>query len=442
MKARFHTMICIVLVLVLSQNTACGLTVGPNEQAAKLIQEAINEMGPSNWSSELSKLSQNVSGDAKSVIVTLQEQMSKFSQNLIINAGIEGRCDDEFISQRVVAALQQVLDHLKNDEQPSYTLSPWVCHKLPEEITIDQNGKSSAALVRIIGFGFTTSIADNAKISIMDSSGNKKLDFPYHPAYETPYKISVDLQGIRFPVEDQNKLVVTWQGVDDDRTDTWIFVTTPPPQPVQYSVPFQWDGGASRHEVGYDNSHKPKTEENRLTGWCPKGTFATKLALTDSIPQDLLPNFWGMNLPVVQSIYCAYLKRSDGKFDDDWNMPGWYDVGYVKSRKDMGPWCPNGSFIIGLDLDSPDGASEERPFVAKAYCGYPSDPELRQWDENSFTRTKVWYDNSFHPEMISSWCPKDGTFLVQLILDIGGDNLTKQPFVGYAICASPAYSSP
>ena len=122
------------------------------------------------------------------------------------------------------------------------------------------------------------------------------------------------------------------------------------------------------------------------------------------------------------------------------NIPaGWKDCGWVpvgaQSSHQRGPaWCPEGSFLTQLDLDGDKRYSGyDTPYVGQAMCCKPSGNKVSGW--SSSTWVNVGGTKSHQPNQ--AWCP-DGSYLTRLDLD--GDKRYSEhdaPVIGAALCSTP-----
>lgn len=103
------------------------------------------------------------------------------------------------------------------------------------------------------------------------------------------------------------------------------------------------------------NSHQP-------VAWCPNGQYLAGLDL-DRIAAD------AMDSPGVGAGFCCPL--GDPKYSG-WGTCSWVKVeqGGINSHQPV-TWCPNGSFLVGLDLDRIAADAMDSPGVGQAYCCSP-----------------------------------------------------------------------
>jgi uncharacterized Zn-binding protein involved in type VI secretion len=106
------------------------------------------------------------------------------------------------------------------------------------------------------------------------------------------------------------------------------------------------------------NSHQP-------VAWCPNGQYLTGLDL-DRIAGDPLDS------PGVGQGFCCPF--GDPNKYTTWGSCSWVKVeqGGINSHQPV-TWCPNGSFIVGLDLDRGQAGIDalDSPVVGQAYCCSP-----------------------------------------------------------------------
>lgn len=260
MKLKALILVCMCGLLIGGVVTGCddGI-IGINSKTRRLIERAIDElsMQPGRWDQVLANLTSNVGGEMRETIRTLRSEMQDLTREVTETAGIEGRCTVEFVGQRVQRALQQILDN--NDPRGKYELAPWICHLRPEEFTVDSIGRPPAVPIKVTGFGFTPQNVSSAQIAVVDQNGNVILPIHMVPNHVSAYRMTINIQGIQFPLTPRNKLRVAWSG-DSYYTEASIIVPeapvpTPTPAPRSIARSEYVDGG---------------TQESGMHA-CPKG---------------------------------------------------------------------------------------------------------------------------------------------------------------------------
>jgi len=103
------------------------------------------------------------------------------------------------------------------------------------------------------------------------------------------------------------------------------------------------------------NSHQP-------VAWCPDGQYLTGLDLDRQAIDPL-------DSPVIGQGFCCPL--GDPKYTG-WGSCSWVKVeqGGINSHQPV-TWCPNGSFVVGLDLDRQAIDPLDSPVIGQAYCCNP-----------------------------------------------------------------------
>jgi len=103
------------------------------------------------------------------------------------------------------------------------------------------------------------------------------------------------------------------------------------------------------------NSHQP-------VAWCPDGQYLTGLDLDRQAIDPL-------DSPVIGQGFCCPL--GDPKYTG-WGSCSWVKVeqGGINSHQPV-TWCPNGSFLAGLDLDRQAIDPLDSPVIGQAYCCNP-----------------------------------------------------------------------
>lgn len=117
-----------------------------------------------------------------------------------------------------------------------------------------------------------------------------------------------------------------------------------------------------------------------------------------------------------------------------WADCAWVEVGAIRSRDSREPWCPTGSFLVGLEAEAaPDLDPHASPLVARAQCCALAQAE-REW------RGCVWkrVGPRLSHEPDAPWC-EPGSFLAQLRFDSRRDATERDaPVVAEGNCCSPA----
>ncbi len=117
-------------------------------------------------------------------------------------------------------------------------------------------------------------------------------------------------------------------------------------------------GECSWVPVGAQRSHQRGPE------WCPPGSFLTRLDLDGD------RKYSARDTPYVGQARCC---RPAGSGRAGWSSSGWVPVGGRKSHQAGPAWCPAGTYLTALDLDSEPGASaHDSPVVGAARCSRPT----------------------------------------------------------------------
>lgn len=95
--------------------------------------------------------------------------------------------------------------------------------------------------------------------------------------------------------------------------------------------------------------------------WCPHGSYVTQIDLDGDRG---LP---GRDTPIVGQARCC---RHAALTVNGWGSSAWWPVGLEQSHGAGQAWCPPGSYIAALDLDS-GGQSHDSPYVGQALCVEP-----------------------------------------------------------------------
>jgi outer membrane protein assembly factor BamD (BamD/ComL family) len=172
--------------------------------------------------------------------------------------------------------------------------------------------------------------------------------------------------------------------------------------------------------AGGINSHQPVT-------WCPGGKYLTGLDLDG--PRE----YSDYDSPVVGSAECCSLAglRYDREPECSWVE---VERAGINSHQPL-QWCPNGRYLVGLDLDREGSYSPmDSPVVGQARCCTLPDTRLNSWSTWAWVGVHKAGINSHQPV---TWCT-GGSFLTALDLDQEASySAHDSPVVGQALCCEP-----
>ena len=116
-----------------------------------------------------------------------------------------------------------------------------------------------------------------------------------------------------------------------------------------------------------------------------------------------------------------------------WGSCSWHKVGYDKSHFQVGGWCPAGSYITQIDLDGdPSHGPGNSPVVGQVRCCRLPGTQLPNWGASAWVEVGGLQSHNWH---LGDWCA-DGTFLTAFDLD-GGPN-KDYPIVRGCECTRPS----
>ncbi len=96
-------------------------------------------------------------------------------------------------------------------------------------------------------------------------------------------------------------------------------------------------------------------------------------------------------------------------------------------------WCPDGSYLTGLDLDRGPYDPLDSRVVGQAQCCPMAASQYSKWSSCSWVKVEQGGINSHQPV---TWCP-NGSFLTGLDLDRAALDPLDSPVVGQALCCQP-----
>jgi hypothetical protein len=191
---------------------------------------------------------------------------------------------------------------------------------------------------------------------------------------------------------------------------------TPTPTPTEF-VPIWGSCSWVGVEKNGINSHQPNT-------WCPNGSFLVGL------DQDRC-SCTANDSPVIGQAQCCSLQ---GGQLNSWGSCSWVGVqqGGINSHQPSA-WCPEGSYITGLDLDGGPYDDMDAPVVGQAQCCSLPAP-ITEWASCQWVGVNSSGVNSHQP---NTWCP-NGSFMVGFDLDREGSyDPMDSPVIGQAYCCYP-----
>lgn len=133
------------------------------------------------------------------------------------------------------------------------------------------------------------------------------------------------------------------------------------------------------------------------------------------------------------SSYCTGSACPPAALDPrNWGACTWETVGTVPSHNDQGDWCPDGTFITQVDLDSDGGVADtDSPIIGRARCCQMEGGSTLTWSACSWNTVGL---TESHQQGLLQWC-QDGRFITQLDLDSSSSG-ADSPYVGRARCCN------
>jgi serine/threonine protein kinase len=116
-----------------------------------------------------------------------------------------------------------------------------------------------------------------------------------------------------------------------------------------------------------------------------------------------------------------------------WTTCSWQPVGRKSHSASDPPWCPVGTFLTQIDLDADHGLSaNDSPIISQVRCCGLSG--FGNWGASSWVGVEQKGINSHQP---GDWCP-NGSFFTQIDLDGGPFDDLDAPVIGQVRCAKPS----
>jgi hypothetical protein len=208
-------------------------------------------------SKHLFGIESQASRDAKGVIADATNQVRDLAtqsillgdakaQDLVAQAGVEFRCNADFVKAGVSAQLQYLSDDLKFwklykrhlDQKPIHAVC-WInptsmaLYPSGNDWLIDTSNMSEKNIVHVFGYNFRSDAMPT--LELRDANGAKLRDVAVRPTYITHYQINLDFSAERFP-ELRQGMVVEFRWPDQPDPNH-INLTTMAPAKLRISDP-------------------------------------------------------------------------------------------------------------------------------------------------------------------------------------------------------------
>ena len=185
-----------------------------------------------------------ISSDAKGVLTdsitqvqdmvaqTIQMTDAK-AQDLISQAGVEFRCNANFIRQGAIDQLTAIVEDLKfwkangqhQDKRPNHA----VCWINPSTLMLQPNGIVNPSnmgdpyIVHVFGYNFWSDKLPT--LELHDATGNKVRNVNVSPAYVTHYQLNLNFSGEQFTnLTPDMKVVFTWPDKPDPNSISLVAI--------------------------------------------------------------------------------------------------------------------------------------------------------------------------------------------------------------------------
>jgi len=200
------------------------------------------------WRDEIPKLVNSLNGmegkisaDAKSILADTTSQVQDLStqliqltdakaQDLISQAGVEFRCNADFVKSGAVAQLQAIVDDLKfwkqNKSHSGFKPSHNVCWINPSSLQlysdgnnwlVDTNTTGGSNIVHVFGYNFWPEALP--RLELQNAGGQTIRTLSLQPAYVTHYQVNLDFSAADLhDVQSGARLVFRWPDVPDPNT--------------------------------------------------------------------------------------------------------------------------------------------------------------------------------------------------------------------------------
>ena len=192
-------MVCAVLL--------CSCFDKPIDKAIAALEDAINAIDRNSaaWQSTVTKLERDLVAQGQS---TLANEVQSVANRGIATAGVELRCNIDFVGQRVNQGLRRVLARLQGQATPP--LMPAYCTVDPAEIQVDLINQHRLTSLYYYGYDMFDRDASDSQMKIfLRNRDGREEDITSAVALPTHYLMTVRLADDRIHFTDQtDKLIV------------------------------------------------------------------------------------------------------------------------------------------------------------------------------------------------------------------------------------------
>lgn len=198
-------------------NIGCGLTEIASD-AVTLVDRAIDTIhnDSTKWQSALQELAEDLPDEVQS---TIRNEVAQLLERSIAQAGVEIRCETDFIALRVVQGLEKIKAELLGTEPPK--LAPGFCHVVPSMLNMNLPPESRTA-IEIAGWDMDQLDSSGMPVSVLlisDSTGEVVQLGEDRIGRTTHYWMTLNVFGLEFDqliqLKKITKVQLSWNGNTD-----------------------------------------------------------------------------------------------------------------------------------------------------------------------------------------------------------------------------------
>lgn len=248
-----------------------GLKIGLDEDTLATLNGLVEviDRQPGQWESAgteiirtLERTGGTMAGRMAAEIKEVMNEARLNMQQMTAIAGVEFRCNVDFLGSKAGATLQEFIGHtivgkLRNilSGQPALEPipTPWVCQVIPERVEVVRVGEQlifPAGLITLTGYNYVDANAPRAYVA--DEAGNPIPGLQLFPYRTSPYQIQLNLQGIDFSaIPPRSRIVFTWPNVPET---TGVAILMPVANPPVARFTFAPSGGGAPLTVQFTDA--------------------------------------------------------------------------------------------------------------------------------------------------------------------------------------------
>jgi PKD repeat protein len=369
-----------------------GIQFGLDDKTLATVNGLINSIDsmPDRWEASATEIvkvlegsSARVAADMAKQVKSLMEEARLNTQQVVATAGIEFRCNvdflgmragstiNEFIGRSIIGRLKAIITREKvKPVQPT----PWVCGIIPDRVDLTRKAGRfvfEKGIITITGYNYVD--ANLPQVRVVNESG-QPLDAIHLQAHRSsPYQLQINLQEVDFGlVPVRSRVVLQWPNVPDTSSLAILVPERQPELTIRDNSVAVYDGpGTAYRRLGFASQGAIYTVKGRTgdsawwqidytgqTGWVPSASVTRNDDLPVSVASSIpLPppvaHFQGTPRSGSAPLQVTFEDRSEGS-PTTWRWE-FGDGSTSTSRNPVYTYRTPGSYTVRLTVSNAQG---------------------------------------------------------------------------------------